>query len=476
MLVMGFALMVVGVTGAYFSDTERSTGNTFAAGVIDLTVDNESYYNRNKCADVSKVQGEEDWQWVGTAGYPVPGTPCTTSWNLDQLANGHLFFDFTDLKPDDEGEDTISLHVDTNNAWACMNVALTSNDDVSSNEPELGAGDAQNVPSLWDGELAGALEFVWWADDGDNVLEDDENLLHEGTQSLAGLTDSGSTTWSVPLADSDENVWTPNVLEPLAPEQTYHIGKAWCFGDLTTTPLQQDNSGSLRSPATDSGVVCDGISLGNVYQTDQVTLDVSFFATQARHDSAYQCPEPEQPPVACEIVQSYADEVVAFDQGLRKDSTAVIPARSDPDKALFAPQSTGTPYDDTSNASILNGFYSLGFPLGGNTTEIVLSFNDNNVVDAVGNDLKLWEVTGGTSYPDERVDVFVGNTPVGPWTQVGNDVTRDAEMDIASAGVGSAWRYVRIVDASDLALFEATADGYDLDAVQALNCIVSPAR
>jgi hypothetical protein len=180
------------------------------------------------------------------------------------------------------------------------------------------------------------------------------------------------------------------------------------------------------------------------------------------------CPNPERPPVACELEQTYADEVVAVDQGLRKNGTPVLASRSDTDYALGAPQSAGTPYD---SPVVANSFFSLGFPLQDHAAEIVLSFNDNYVVNGPGADLKLWEVTGGTSYPDEQVDVYVGNTPTGPWTQVGFGVTRDAEIEL---GAVSAARYVRIVDASNIGLFESTADGYDLDAVQALNCVVSP--
>ena len=47
----------------------------------------------------------------------------STSWALSNLA-GKLFFNFTDVKPGDIGEDTISLHVNTNNAYACMNDEL----------------------------------------------------------------------------------------------------------------------------------------------------------------------------------------------------------------------------------------------------------------------------------------------------------------------------------------------------------------
>ena len=48
-----------GGTGAFFNDTETSTGNTFAAGAIDLKVDNTSYYNANKCTEVTPGV----WQW-----------------------------------------------------------------------------------------------------------------------------------------------------------------------------------------------------------------------------------------------------------------------------------------------------------------------------------------------------------------------------------------------------------------------------
>jgi predicted ribosomally synthesized peptide with SipW-like signal peptide len=43
---LGLSLVLaIGLTGAFFSDTETSTGNTFQAGAIDLKVDNTSYYN-----------------------------------------------------------------------------------------------------------------------------------------------------------------------------------------------------------------------------------------------------------------------------------------------------------------------------------------------------------------------------------------------------------------------------------------------
>jgi len=438
-IVFAVALVATG-TVAFFGDTESSTGNTFATGMIDLMIDNESYYNG------------------------VVST--TTSWQLANLNDGqgpstggaYLFFDFNDLKPDDEGEDTISIHINDNPAWACMDITVYEFNDNGCNEPETGDGDATcGNPGVGEGELQNEIEFVWWADDGDNVLEDDEHIFFQ-PQTFANLN------LQIPLADaSGDGIFGD---EPLDPDQTYYIGKAWCFGTLTLDAVPE---GDGVSPLVDSGVICDGTLLDNTTQTDSVRGDVNFYAVQARGNEGFLCNAPtgEQ----CELVESFADEIIDDNQGRRKNGTAVAGDRSDPTKALGAPQSSGTPYD---NPVIAGSFFSLGFPSSpfddsDGSASIILAFNDNVIVNGPGADLKLWEVTGGSSYPDEKVDVSVGNSPAGPWTQVGFAVTRDAEIDLG--GVLSA-QYVLIEDASDVNEFEATADGYDLDAVQALNCIL----
>ncbi len=282
-------LAVVGGTGAFFGDRELSSGNTFAAGALDLKVDNDSYYNGNRCVNVSTDPTHETWQWVGQAGYPMPGTPCSTSWNPDDLGNGRLFFNFTDLKPDDEGEDTISLHAE-NDAWACMDLSLTSNDDTSSTEPELGAGDTQEDPNnTWDGELADNLAFAWWADDGDNVYEEGEHLLSDGVQSLGDLLHHGSSSWSVALADSEHNVWTPGQNLPLSGESTHYLAKAWCLGTMTPTPVAQDDKTTDGPQVRGTGFSCDGAALGNETQTDRLTVDIAFRAAQARDVPDFTC-------------------------------------------------------------------------------------------------------------------------------------------------------------------------------------------
>src|SRR3972149_7090248 len=156
---LGATALIIGATFAFFSDTETSTNNTLEAGALDLKIDNTSYYN---------------------------GTPsATTTWGLDDLP-GHLFFNFTDIKPSDFGEDTMSFHVD-NDSWVCAEFTLTANDDNTCTEPEvpddLTCDEGQTPPDgdLLDGELAQNINFVFWPDDGDNVLETDEIPFEQGT-------------------------------------------------------------------------------------------------------------------------------------------------------------------------------------------------------------------------------------------------------------------------------------------------------
>ncbi|QQR64441.1 hypothetical protein IPH92_02620 [Candidatus Kaiserbacteria bacterium] len=196
--------LVFGATSAFFSDTETSVANVFTAGAIDLKVDNESYYNG-----------------VATS---------TTSWDATNLTI-EKFFNFFDLKPDDYGEDTISLHVDTNDAYLCANVTLTSNNENAQTEPEALV---DLTTGATEGELAGLVNFIWWADDGDNVLEVGESVINTGNFGQLGVGNSYALTF----ADSVKNIWT-NQAGPIPGNTTKHIGKAWCFGTIVPAPLPQ---------------------------------------------------------------------------------------------------------------------------------------------------------------------------------------------------------------------------------------------
>ncbi|MCA9361501.1 SipW-dependent-type signal peptide-containing protein [Candidatus Kaiserbacteria bacterium] len=536
LIVMVAGVLTFGATNAFFSDTESSEGNLFTAGAIDLTVDNESYYN-------GKLNQNTSWE--------------ATDLTVEK------FFDFDDVKPNDYGEDTISLHVATNDAYMCANVTLTSNNDNTQTEPES----AVDPNGLTEGELADLINFVWWADDGDNVFEKDEEIISQGPIGTLEL----NVPYNIALADSDENVWT-GVGGPVPGNETLYLGKAWCFGEIGTDPVDQDGQANALSPAGDNnendidgepedgGITCDGTLLGNESQTDSLTADVTFEVVQARHNEDFQCEAPtrttltlikqvlngdNQPTdwtlsangptsfsgitgtpavtsvevesgtydlsesvlgeyvasnwscsggdqtdsdtveiaegeqvvckisnfLVCEPEFAYADHVVSHNQGVRKDGGAIALDRTDPDKVLGAPQHPlGLPFD---NPVVAGSFFSLGFDEGTDDTpdeggSIVVEFLDNYIVDGVGNDLKMWEVTGGSSYPVERIKIEVSQNGTN-WFEVASNLERDAEADLFDSGLTWA-RYVRLTDVSNRDLFNNAADGYDLDAFSALNC------
>jgi len=265
------AAIVIGGTIAYFSDTETSTGNTFTAGAIDLKIDNESYVT-NASGDL--VKSEE------------------TSWELADLDDGkgkvggkYLFFNFSDLKPGDLGEDTISLHVNSNDAWACMSIALTSTPDNDITEPELEDDSTPNANSQ-DGELQNELSFVFWADDGDNVYEtgEENKIIAQGT--AADLFNGEYWT----LADASKNIWTGAGPIAIEGEVNYYIGKAWCYGALALIPQVEADTDPVIRGAT--GITCDGQPVTNASQTDGITADVTFYAEQARNNAGFLCSQP----------------------------------------------------------------------------------------------------------------------------------------------------------------------------------------
>ena len=260
--------LAFGATKAFFSDTETSTANTFTAGAIDLKVDNESYYNG----------------LISNA----------TSWSLKDLTI-EKFFNFLDLKPDDYGEDTVSLHVETNDAYLCANITLKTNNENGQTEPEALV---DTTTGATQGELAGLVNFMWWADDGDNVFESDEHVISKGP--IGGLP--LGQPYYLSLADYNQNMWTGQS-GPIPGMTTKYLGKAWCFGTMGTAPVAQDGGDKGRSPAgnnngntvsgepEDGGFTCDGTALGNESQTDSLTADVTFEAVQARNNPTFNCKE-----------------------------------------------------------------------------------------------------------------------------------------------------------------------------------------
>ncbi|MGB4076103.1 MAG: TasA family protein [Minisyncoccia bacterium] len=347
-LVVAVGAGVMGATGAFFSDSEVSRNNIFTAGAIDLGIDNTSYYN-------GVLNPGTSWSLDFDID-PVLGDNPETTQVVETdfvLEAGRLFFNFNDLKPGDYGEDTISLHVTDNESWLCADVTLTENDDVDCNEPETDAEGLtcqNNLPAAnADGDLAQQINFIWWADDGDNVLEDDETALPAGPLGALGV----GNTAHVALADADENIFgTPG--QPILtddPAEILYIGKAWCFGPIAAAPV--NNTLGATSPAgnndgnqipgqpTDGGYTCSGASIGNEAQTDRVRLDVAFRAEQARHNAAFQC----NPRIAPETATVTVDKVVTFtsDQIAGVDVTDFALTITGPGGATLVTDNVATP-------------------------------------------------------------------------------------------------------------------------------------
>lgn len=137
-LAVGMIVFVVaafiGGTGAFFSDTETSTGNVFTAGAVNIAI---------------------------TAITHSPATP-----NLVEFTtiNNGLAFSFNDLKPLDTGTVTYTLNNTDNEAFVCAMVTETGNDDNGINDPEAEALDT--TPGIGGGELGQFLNFKFGTQSG----------------------------------------------------------------------------------------------------------------------------------------------------------------------------------------------------------------------------------------------------------------------------------------------------------------------
>ena len=210
-LVVGGAVLG---TRAFFSDTEKSTGNTLTSGSVDLQIDYDGSYN----------------------GESIPG------WSFTDLTN-EKFFDFSDLKPGDYGEGTISLHVIGNDAHGCLTIDNMHDNDNGLTDPEMEAGDSDD--GVDNGELANEIHFFAWADDGDNIWESGEAMLFSNTEGPASDVLDGKT---YPLGELDG---------------TSYIGIYWCYGSMTVDELNHALS-------------CSGSGVSNQSQTDTLSADITF--------------------------------------------------------------------------------------------------------------------------------------------------------------------------------------------------------
>jgi hypothetical protein len=161
-------------------------------------------------------------------------------------------------------------------------------------------------------------------------------------------------------------------------------------------------------------------------------------------------------PRICDSV--YANSVVHFFQGNKKNYSSIPGIRSNPANALGAPQN-----DDTNN------FVSLGF--GGGYLTVAFQ---KAIVNGPGDDIFLTETSFGnpncSSYP-EKAKIYAAQN-LTDWFYLG-ETCLDGSVDLGPLQ----WaKYVRIQDSSnrESSRFPGGADGFDVDGIRGIYCPRGP--
>lgn len=241
------SVVFVGATMAFFNDTETSTGNTFTAGAIDLTVDSFGA-SRN--------------------GIGIQDSP----WFAKDLTS-EKFFDFSDVKPGDWFDRSISLHVDNNPAWACLMIKNRQNDEHDLIDPEKEAGDITpgDINGLGNGELGKNMHILGWFDTNGN------GKLNE-PQEESFVNSFFDVFTEIPLHDSTTNNGS---LTPQIPIELLQL--SICGGNSIVAP--------------DGTVSCNGASMNDVAQTDSLKADIQLYVEQVRNNPNFRCSQIPVPSV-----------------------------------------------------------------------------------------------------------------------------------------------------------------------------------
>lgn len=179
-------------------------------------------------------------------------------WEETDLDESHGFFNFADIKPADYGRNVISLHITSNDSYACLIVHDEDDQENTLLEPEVDAGDAPNDGNNDGyGELSDYIDIFAWQDldaDGTYEPDDGEDDLYEGS------------------------IQTEIIQMALAGESTNYIGLAWCAGDIQVTHANGANN-----------ITCDGNGMLNDAQSDSYEASLTLYAEQQRNNEGFLC-------------------------------------------------------------------------------------------------------------------------------------------------------------------------------------------
>jgi len=242
-----------------------------------------------------------DGKWVddgsGKAmGYPVADTDCGGTWGHSKTDKGGIditnqkFFDFEDVKPGDWGENTISIHVNNNDAYGMAIITAIENRENGCTEPERIVENESNQPypciGQWCGELAQNTEVRVWVDNGLNANGDPisgatpgDNIYQPGEVLLTNPSGDG---WRTLYPDA----------ESMCDQSQGAVNYTPNSGDvMAKIPL------GVPVPGKDYGYLTGGQdyyygvewkvpgSVNNIIQGDSMKADIQFEIEQARHNT-----------------------------------------------------------------------------------------------------------------------------------------------------------------------------------------------
>lgn len=275
----GYKIILNGTTIVDKLSTEFNYGSAIALNVSEATA-----------FEGAMVNGENTLQIVvrnkSLAGDPITQNPAGLLYNLNihrnpaecaadsafqnacrlwtekNLGAGDTFFNFNDVKPGDLGTNVISLHVSSNDAYACFIVNNKDDQENSLLGPEIAAGDAVGFgnPNGF-GELSNFLNVFTWGDTNGNGL-------YDGSETALGSGPLSSLS-SIMSMDSVNGQF-------LTATTTKNIGLVWCAGTLAT-------------PVLNSPFVCNGSGMGNIAQSDSFSADLTAYAVQVRNNGSFSC-------------------------------------------------------------------------------------------------------------------------------------------------------------------------------------------
>jgi predicted ribosomally synthesized peptide with SipW-like signal peptide len=179
-VILGVSAVVAGATRAYFSDTETSTGNTFAAGTIDIKVDNQN-------------------PWSSTAQYA-----------------------FSNLEPSDSNDINVTLsNAGTNDVVIWKKVKVTAEEDNLQSEPECAA-----ESGVWSGTACTTR----------STPKDDLSTQFVYSMNI-GVNTNINKTWGVKVSDIND-LWIP--VGKLAVGASVPVAQNYYFDEKAGNEYQGD--------------------------------------------------------------------------------------------------------------------------------------------------------------------------------------------------------------------------------------------